>query len=146
MQYNNDGQSKSPNGDQAGVKLSLTNTGGSEVVITGVSVSSSGSAAELLEKQGGSGAWNREVFVDATGDGYLETGDGGNDEYQLGSGQRSLTTDASVNPSTDSVVYLYKFTESGPGNSGGPVSMEGQELTVTLYYQDGSKDTITFTG
>jgi len=146
ISYNGDGTADGPNNQQSGVSFSVTNTGSSTVEIIDIAISSESNVGELLEKNAGSGQWNREVYVDATTSGYLETGDGGNDEYTLGSGPVSFTSNPVINGGTAATFSLYQFTEPGPGGSGGPVNMTDESVTITLTFSDGSTKTITFTG
>jgi hypothetical protein len=144
--YNSDGTADGPGGEQSGVSFSVTNTGSSSVTITDIAIDSSGDAGELLEKNDGSGQWNREVYIDATTPGSVETGDGGNDEYTLGTGPVGFTSNPALDGGTMATISLYQFTESGSGNSGGPVNMNGESVTVTLTFGDESTKMITFTG
>ena len=144
--YNSDGMADGP-GNTDGVRFSVTNTGSGNVTITDIAVDSNESADELLEKNSMmSGQWNREAFIDTTDNGYLETGDGGNDEYTLGSGAVPLNEEATVSSGSSATVSLYRFTEAGAGGSGGPVDMQGESVTVELTFADGSTETVTFTG
>ncbi|MBX0294804.1 Ig-like domain-containing protein [Haloarcula nitratireducens] len=143
VNYNDDGTADGPG--TTGVRFSIDNDGTSDVSVTSVAVDSAGSADELLEQNGGSGQWNREVFIDADSNGYLETGDGGNDEYTLGSGETPLSATATIGGGRSATFYLYQFTEQGAGASGGSVDMSGNDVTVTIYFGDGSSKQVSFT-
>ncbi|WP_276260477.1 hypothetical protein [Haloglomus litoreum] len=146
VSYNGDGTADGPGGSTEGVRFSISSLGGPDVTITDIAVSSSGAAGELREQNGGTGTWNHEVFIDSGTDGYLETGEGPNDVYTLGSGSTALTSQAIITDTGDATLYLYQFRTSGAGNSGSSIDMQDQSVTVELTFADGTTETVTFTG
>lgn len=131
------------NSQSSAVQFSVSNTGTDSVQVSVTSVSSSGSNAQVLKEQsGGSGPDQREIFISSpTDSSYYEAGDGGNDDYALGSSV-SLANPASIASGDDGTISLYRFNSGGSGNSGNPVDMQGETVDVTLEFSDGSSTTL----
>ena len=142
IDYNNDA---GPYSGGSGVEFTVTNTNtSSAATIQSISVDTDdGAAAVLKERNGGSGAGQHDIFIGSDDNGWYEAGDGGNDVYTLGT-QVSLTNDATINSGNDATFYLTFFHDGGSGGSGSQVDVQNDEITVTLYFSDGSQTTLTF--
>lgn len=134
-------------GPESRVDLDIQNTGSDAVSITQISISGSGPLSTIMENNGGSNqAGQHEVFINATTDGLLEMDgapyydDDGSESYQLGTVE-SLTETATLNPGAQAQVTLLNFRNNG----GQTMSAADRELSVTLYFQDGSSTSFTFT-
>lgn len=134
-------------GPESRVDLDIENTGGSAVTITDIEVSSpSGSLRSLLETRGGSGQAQHEAYIDSSTPGLLEpggsagSGNEGNQAYQLGT-VASLTEPATLSGGEQAQMTLLEFRNNG----GQAVSAADKDVTVTLYFQDGSSRSFTFT-
>jgi len=127
----------------SGMQFSVSNTGGDEVVVTGITVSTDSAPPGILhEMNGGSGPGSREIFVSSSSSsGYYEAGDTGNSEYTLGTAV-GLSSTVSVASGDDATITLGFFTEQGSGNSGDRVNMRGRTVDVTIEFSDGSTKTI----
>jgi len=134
-------------GGEDRVDLDIQNNGGSDVVITGISVdSNSGNLRQLYETRGGSGVGQHEVYIDSSDPGVLEqggsagAGNEGNTPYQLGT-QEALTEQATLAAGEQAQVTLLEFRNNG----GNTRSAADKQISVTLYFQDGSSTSFTFT-
>lgn len=146
--YNGDGTADGPNGDQTGVSFSVTNTGSSDANLTQISIDSSSAAIKVYEGNNGGGQWNREVFVNASTDGYVDTGEQNynQDGYVLGSGPTPLNSTAVIGSSGGTgTISIYEFRDGNNKNTD-TVNMTGEPVTVTLTFSDGSTKQIQFTG
>jgi hypothetical protein len=127
-----------------GVQFSVTNDGGTTATVERVAVDSPSGADELKESNGGSGAGQHEMYVTSpSGDGRYEAGDRGFDAYALGETVR-LSDPVDLAPGRSAELRLLRFRESGPGNSGSSVDMQGERLRVTLQFADGTVRTFEF--
>lgn len=129
------GQADGPGGSTTGVRFELENTGTNEVDITAITVdSTSTSASQVREDDGGDGQYNREAFFNVRGsansldnpeDGYAESGTG------VGIATTEPLDDLAQIPAGDtSDTYLYEFRES----DGTAVDMTGATVNVTVDY------------
>ncbi|ADQ66447.1 hypothetical protein C499_01785 [Halogeometricum borinquense DSM 11551] len=147
------GEAKANQGATSGVQFKLSNDGSNSIEITGVSVDSTteSSVKKLHETNGGQGDGQYEAYFDAnsdsqnspqSNDGWYEAGDGNNDEYTIGSGTVSLTSQATLGASERATVYLYQFQNNG----GSGKDMAAEDVTVTIEYDsDGTSYSETFT-
>lgn len=122
----------------SGVEFTLENTGTDDVTLSSIQVTS-GAASRLGETNGGTGAFNKEVFVDASTDGAVDPSDGGNPNI-LG-GTESFSPSPVISDGGTGTVTIYEFKT----NSGNPVDMSGKSVTVTLTFSDGSTKEETLT-
>jgi len=135
-------------GPESRVDFDIENTGSSDVVITDIEVSANGGKLQTLrEDNGGSNsAGQHEVYIASSTPGLLEAdgtpyyNDGGNSAYQLGT-RGTLTEAATLTSGEQAQVSIAYFRNNG----GQTKSAAGTQLTVTLYFQDGSSTTFTFT-
>jgi len=117
--------------------LKINNSGSSPVEITDVKVEfkGGGNFQRIYEDGAGTGVGNHEIFISAVSDvGYLEA-----DEYTIAT-ERPLTDSAILDGSSDATISLTYFEDNQ-----GPESASGKEVTVTLYFSDGTSTTITVT-
>ncbi|WP_136687979.1 hypothetical protein [Halorhabdus amylolytica] len=142
--YDGDGSAAGPGG--TGVSFNVTNEGSSGVTIAQIAIESGSSAVKVFEGDGGSGRWNREVFVDATTDGYVESGEQNYNQagYVLGSGSTSFDQIPKIAAGDTAGFYIYEFRNGNGANA--DVDMNGESVTVTLTFGDGSTKEISFTG
>ncbi|WP_435359264.1 hypothetical protein [Haloarchaeobius sp. DFWS5] len=135
-------------GGGSGARFTVENTGGSAVTITdiAVDVSGGGSISRVQEGNGGSlNSFQHEVYIDASTDGAYEPGgkpyhnDNGA-PLQLGT-TVTLTDSATINAGDSATIEFYQFQNNG-GNSR---SVSDKQLSVTVYYSDGTSETFTFT-
>jgi PKD repeat protein len=144
--YGNDGNAVNPgSGTTSALQFTLQNSGSNSVTLTDVRVTvpSGSDANRLREKNGGSGAFNREVFVSASTNGYVEAGDG-NSVNALGSA-RAFNPDPVLNGGSTATVTLSEFLQGNQGNAS-PVNMNGQSATVRLTFSDSSTMEFVVTG
>ena len=136
-------------GPESRVDLDIENTGNFDVQITEIEIdSTSGSLRTLREDRGGSRqAGQHEVFIDSSTPGIFEASgninsgqDPGNNGYTLGS-RVTLTQQGTLTAGETAQTTLFEFRNNG----GQPVSAADKEITVTLYFQDGSQTSFTFT-
>ncbi|RDZ47951.1 hypothetical protein C5B86_02525 [Haloferax sp. Atlit-19N] len=134
-------------GETSGTQFTIQNNGSDPVNITGISIDTDASQARTVSESNGGSYQDgqHEVFIDASEDGLLEMdggppyyGDSGT-PYTLGDTE-TLTEHSIVNAGTQATVYIYQFQNSG----GNRVRMENEQVTVTLYFDDGSSQTYTF--
>lgn len=120
--------------NDAGVRFDIENGNLSAITVERITVEVSGQPKQLAEQNAGTGAFDREVFVDTSGvgsdDGYAEAGDQ-NDAYSLGS-SISLTDTATIASQSSGTVTLYQFQ----GNNGAATSMAGKTIDVTITYTE----------
>ena len=108
---------------------------------------SAGNLKVIREDNGGSNAGGQhEVYIDASTPGILEEDgtpyydDGGANSYQLGT-RAALTEAATLSGGERAQVTLAYFRK----NNGKTTSAADTQLSVTLYFSDGSSTTFTFT-
>lgn len=127
--------------------FSVGNDGGAAVSVTDVEFGTTNAADYLHENNGGAGAGQHEVYVSSPSTaGRYEAGDGNpnQDRYSLES-RVPLSTLVTIQPGDDATFSLVRFYDDQPGNSDPQVDMQSEELTVTLYFADGSQRTFSFT-
>ncbi|WP_418285838.1 hypothetical protein [Halorubrum sp. DTA46] len=134
-------------GGEERVDLDVRNTGSSDVVITAIEINSdAGNLRTLFETRGGSGVGQHEVYISSSIPGLLEqggsagAGNEGNEAYQLGT-QEPLTEQATLAAGEQAQITLLEFRNSG----GQTASAADSQVTMTLYFQDGSSISFTFT-
>jgi hypothetical protein len=138
LQYVTGSGSAARAGPESRVDFDIRNDASSQVTITGIRIESSdGSLASVQESNGGSGAGQREVYIDSGDDGYLETGFG---SYDLGT-DATLSNSATLDPGEQAQVTIAYFENNG----GQTVSAADKPLTITLYRQNGDSTTFSFT-
>jgi hypothetical protein len=135
-------------GPESRVDLDIENTGNFDVQITEIEIeSSSGSLRTLRENRGGSRqAGQHEVFIDSSTPGIYEASgnlnpgqDPGSNAYTLGD-RVTLTQQGTLAAGETAQTTLLEFRNNG----GNTVSAADKEITVTLYFQDGSQTSFTF--
>ena len=145
VEYNDD--ARRHNGQSSGVEFSVRNTGSGSVTVTDAAVTGGSSGAQVLkEDAGGTGAGSREMFVSSPStSAYHEAGDGGTSSYPLGT--RVPLSNGVQLGSGDDATFTLTFFQSQRGQSLNfdNVDMRGEPFEVTLYYADGSQETITVT-
>ncbi|NLV05415.1 type IV pilin [Haloarcula rubripromontorii] len=132
--------------DGSGVALSIENTASTAVSVRNVTVSTD-AASTLFESGSGSTQTDHEIRVVGASTGVWDTNkerNAGKDGYQIGS-TAVLSDAATVSGPSTAEVTMYEFLTSGKGNSGKPVDMAGEEITITLGFSDGSELTFTVT-
>lgn len=132
--------------DGSGVALSVENTASTAVSVRNVTVSTD-AASTLFENGSGSSQTDHEIRVVGASTGVWDTNkerNAGKDGYQSGS-TAVLSDAATVSGTSTAEVTMYEFLTSGKGNSGKPVDMAGNEITVALGFSDGSELTFTVT-
>ncbi|KOX93529.1 hypothetical protein AMS69_06280 [Haloarcula rubripromontorii] len=132
--------------DGSGVALSIENTASTAVSVRNVTVSTD-AASTLFESGSGSTQTDHEIRVVGASTGVWDTNkerNAGKDGYQIGS-TAVLSDAATVSGTSTAEVTMYEFLTSGKGNSGKPVDMAGEEITITLGFSDGSELTFTVT-
>ncbi|MCU4801382.1 Ig-like domain-containing protein [Halobacteria archaeon HArc-gm2] len=130
-----DGTGTARVGDESRIDFDVQNTGSESATITGIRVESAGSNhVSIAEYNGGSGAGQHEVYIAASTPGRLEV-----NSYPLGT-TTSLTASATLAPGEQAQVTMLNFRNNG----GNTVSAADDELTVTLFFQDGSSTTFSF--
>ncbi|SFR92652.1 Ig-like domain (group 1) [Halomicrobium zhouii] len=130
-----DGSGTARVGDESRVDFDVQNTGSESATITGIRVESTGSNhVTIAEYNGGSGAGQHEVYIAASTPGRLEV-----NSYSIGT-TTSLTASATLAPGEQAQVTMLNFRNNG----GNTVSAADDELTVTLFFQDGSSTTFSF--
>ena len=135
-------------GPESRIDLDIENTGSSTVTITYIKIESKqGKLASIREGRGGTGAGQHEIFIDSStpgiyeGSGSLSAGDDpGQNGYTLGTKQ-ALTQNGELGSFERAQITLLEFRNSG----GNIKDADGKELTVTLYFDDGSDLTFSFT-
>jgi len=135
-------------GPESRVDFDIENTGSADVVVTDIEVSaSSGGLRAIRENNGGSNSGGQhEVYIASSTPGILEADgtpyydDSGSNAYQLGT-RGTLTEAATLTGGERATVTLAYFRNNG----GQTTSAADKQLTVTLYFQDGSSTTFTFT-
>lgn len=135
LTYNGDASASTGTGtENSVVQFSVTNGHASTITITGITINASSVGTQVWETDGA----QSEVAIAATSDGDAEAGDGFfSAGYDVG--QRiDLTSTATIASSDTADVTLYEVRDdSGFFSTGSPVEMAGEELTVTIHYQDG---------
>jgi hypothetical protein len=136
-------------GGESRVDFDIRNTGDSNVRITEIEIESNdGSLVSIREDNGGSDQpGQHEIYIDSTIAGIYEASgdiapgqDSGTNGYQLGT-RVSLTQEGTLNSDEPAQVTLLDFRNPG----GQPVSAADKPITVTIYFEDNSEVTFTFT-
>lgn len=126
------------------VQFSVSNIGSSPVAIEEIQVESD-AADILLERDGGQNQpGQHEIFVQGNTNGYYEAGDSQQARYTLGN-RVPLSNSATISSGQEAEFYLRDFRTEGNGQQTTTVNMAGQEVSVTIYYEDGSQQTVSFT-
>ena len=131
------------------VDFSIRNSGDTDATITHIKIDSSDSSLESL-REGAGGSYQasqHEIYIasstpgiyEASGD-LTEGNDPGNNAYQLGT-KVALTQHGVLASGQSARVTMLLFRNT----DGDTVSAADKPLTVTLYFQDGSSTTFTFT-
>ncbi|MDY6779650.1 MAG: hypothetical protein SV760_03715 [Halobacteria archaeon] len=134
--YNDDATAVDIDNDstKSGVKFSITNNFDSQATINEIEVSAT--AGDRLEESGGPSPWDAEVNIEAANDGDY-------DDNQLKYNTRVVLdnfADISGNGGTAD-IYLSKFQQGGNNE----INIEGETVTVTLYFQNKNSKMISFT-
>ena len=136
------------NGQRSGVRFVVENTGDQPAEIVGIEVSVAGGPARSInERNGGRNAPDQhEVYIQSSDNGFLEMSGGQyfdeNDRALQLDTRENLNDTAVVQPGDEATVNTFQYR-----NNGGRVidNMGGRELTVTLYFADGTSRQYTFT-
>lgn len=125
-----------------GVVVNLRNGGTENITITGVTINKTSNNAErLAEREPGGGKWKREIFINASENGFYEAGDK-KMEYLAFGNRANLIQNATIRSSERANLYLYEFNQlkGGTGSaSEEPISMEGEYLKLTIHYNSGGE-------
>jgi len=135
-------------GPESRIDLDIENTEEPTVTITDIKIESKqGKLASIRESRGGTGAGQHEIFIASStpgiyeGSGSLSPGnDPGQNGYILGTKQ-GLTQNGQLGSFERAQITLLEFRNSG----GNIKDADGKELTVTLYFEDGSDLIFSFT-
>ncbi|MGQ3330698.1 hypothetical protein [Halorubrum sp. FL23] len=125
------------------VDFEIQNNGNSNVTITGIKIDAQGGGLDSIREQNVfSGPTGHEVFIDSSTAGIYEDANdpSGALGYEVGT-EQSLTQNGILSQNENAQVTLAYFRNNG----GNLQSAAGKELTVTLYFQDGSDLTFSFT-
>jgi hypothetical protein len=145
VSYNSDGTTLAS--DNGGVEFSFSNGGSTDVTITDISVDTDNNNVNYVwEGNSGTGAQNREVFLDGTNDdGYLETGESEStgDAYSIGN-TAALDDELTVNGGNSATVTVYEFIKQFTGSGANDRDVSGNQITVVLTFDDGSTKEIVF--
>jgi hypothetical protein len=115
-------------GGGSGVQFDIKNTGGSGVTITAIAVNSTtDSTATSISAPGGSG----EVLVDNT--------EVVNNDFQIGGSEQGFAPSQDIGGGSTSTFEVRRFTDGG----GNDIDMSGDNITITLFFDDGSKKAYT---
>jgi len=149
VEYINGSGSAARAGPESRVDFDIRNTGSSDAQITGIKIESSdGSLESIREDRGGSDQpGQHEIYIDSSTAGIYEASgdispgqDPGTNAYQLGT-KVSLTQNGTLGSGQTAQVTLFEFRNPGRQE----VSAADKPLTVTIYFQDDSAVTFTFT-
>jgi hypothetical protein len=122
-------------GPESRVDFNIQNTGSDDVTITRIKIESpDGSLAEVEERYPGTGPGQNEIYIDSSTPGYLES------DYLVGN-EATLSSSGVLTGGEQATVTVLNFINNG----GNRVSAADKQLTVTLYFQDGSQTSFTFT-
>jgi PKD repeat protein len=136
------------NSQRSGVRFTVENTGTQPAEIVGIEVSvAGGSARKINERNSGQNAPDQhEVYIQSSDNGILEMSGGEyfneNDRALQLDTRENLNDTAVVQPGDEATINTFEYR-----NNGGKVidNMGGRELTVTLYFADGTSRQYTFT-
>jgi len=126
------------------VSFTIETEGAQDVVITGLSVDYAPSEqgdAEVINRQ-------NQNELEFTNGGYFNAG-GPNGRIQLGSSAVDFENDGedgqyeTISGGETTTGTFDEFRTLGPGNSGGPVNMDGVTIEIVLTFEDGSRDSYT---
>ena len=124
-------------GSQAGagggseVEFDVSNNGNNPVEIRAISLDSTDSSATVVSRSGNPGSGNPELEFD--GAGSLDQ------DIQISGTEFALDTNESISAGATSTGTLDRFKDGG----GSQIDMSGQQVTLTLYFTDGSERTYT---
>ncbi|MFB6121148.1 MAG: PKD domain-containing protein [Halobacteriaceae archaeon] len=143
VSYNNDAATFGTN--NAGVELTVSNTGSQSVSVQNITIDT-GAAARIFEANGDDTRTGREIRVNGSSYGYHEAGDNkpNKGSYNIGT-TVTLSSTATISGGNTATITAYQFDSSGSGSNITPANMNGESITITLGFQDGSQKTFTAT-